>query len=102
MKRFLQEDKLIIQAQFDLVASQLQEYVMNPVDFFDHPAEYNEVILDISMVNNIDSMGITFIVGLFKAAANKGKKFHVKGMHQDIYHVFQLIKLDGAFDIELK
>jgi anti-anti-sigma factor len=102
MKRFLQGEQLIIQALFDLVASQLQEYVMNPVDFFDHPEEYREVVLDISMVNNIDSTGITFIIGLFKAAANKGKKFFVKGMHPEIYHVFQLIKLDEAFDIELK
>lgn len=102
MQRFLQGEQLIILAQFDLVASQLQEYVMNPVDFFSHPEEYREVVLDISMVDIIDSTGITFIVGLFKAAANKGKKFHVKGMHQDIYHVFQLIKLDEAFDIELK
>jgi anti-anti-sigma factor len=102
MKRFIEGDKLIIQAQYDLVASQLQEYVMNPVDFFDHPEEYNDVILDVSMVNNIDSIGITFIVGLFKAATNKGKKFRVKGMLMDIYHVFQLIKLDEAFDIELK
>lgn len=102
MKRFLQGEQLMIQAQFDLVASQLQEYVMNPIDFFDHPDEYHEVALDISMVNNIDSTGITFIVGLFKAAANKGKKFRVKGMHPDIYHVFQLIKLDEAFEIELK
>lgn len=102
MKRFLQENKLIIQAQFDLVASQLQEYVMNPVDFFDHPEEYNDVVLDISIVNNIDSTGITFIVGLYKASIKKGKKFQVKGMPLDIYHVFKLIKLDEAFEIELK
>ena len=101
MKSFLQEDKLILQAQFDLVSSKVQEYVMRSVDFFDVAGEFNEVILDISIVDNIDSTGITFVIGLYKAAINKGKKFHVIGMHADIYHVFQLIKLNEIFDIEM-
>jgi anti-anti-sigma factor len=101
MKKLIQGDKLIMQAEFDIVSSQVQGYVMNPVDFFDRAEEYNEVILDVSIVNNIDSTGIAFVIGIYKAAVNKGKKFRMIGMHPDIYHVFQLIKLNEVFEIEL-
>jgi anti-anti-sigma factor len=101
MKKLLDGDKLIIQAQFDLVSSQVQGFVMNPVDFFDQAELYQEVVMDISLVNNIDSTGITFVIGIYKAAVNKGKKFRMIGMHPDIFHVFQLIKLNEVFDIEL-
>jgi anti-anti-sigma factor len=101
MKKLLQGDKLIIQVQFDLVSSQVQGYITHPVDYFDPVDQYSEVIMDISAVNNIDSNGITFVIGIYKAAINKGKKFKMVGMHQDIFHVFQLIKLNEVFEIEL-
>ncbi|HBF38634.1 MAG TPA: hypothetical protein DDW50_15115 [Firmicutes bacterium] len=48
MKKLLDGDKLIIQAQFDLVSSQVQGFVMNPVDFFDQAELYQEVVRELS------------------------------------------------------
>lgn len=59
MEVFLQENTLILKAQSDLVSSQIEKLngCIDTILYNYH--EYTEVIIDTSMIDNIDWKGIT-------------------------------------------
>lgn len=57
------------------------------------------VSLDLSGVREIDSLGITLILGLFKSCQKKGLAFSVEGVSPDILRVFKLFSLPKLFPI---
>jgi serine/threonine-protein kinase RsbW len=57
------------------------------------------IVLDMSMVQVVDSMGITLVLGLFKTCKAKGLTFEVVGLSQDIHRVFKLFNLTKFFPV---
>jgi anti-anti-sigma factor len=55
------------------------------------------VILDLSYTKQIDSLGITLVLGLFKTCQQKGLGFSVEGVSADILRVFRLFNLTKFF-----
>lgn len=94
------DEKMIIEIQEDLIApniasfnEQMQENLSDLEDIF-------EVELDLKKVENIDSVGITFVVGLYKLVNKEAISFQVVGANSDIVQLFKLMKLDQYMDIE--
>ncbi|MGX8794945.1 STAS domain-containing protein [Fusibacter sp. JL298sf-3] len=61
---------------------------------------YDEVVLDLDHTENVDSVGVTFVIGLYKRLKNSEKHFKVAGASDDIQSLFKLMKLDQFFPME--
>ena len=59
-----------------------------------------KVTLDLDGVTQIDSMGVTLILGLYKSAQNQGLQFGVVGVDRNLARVFRLFSLTKFFPVE--
>lgn len=58
------------------------------------------VVLDLSSTRQIDSLGITLVLGLFKTCQQKGLGFSIEGVNPDILRVFRLFNLTKFFPVK--
>lgn len=100
MKRMLMEDNLILTPDMDIVSGKVKELAEKARSHMDKEEKYERVVLDLSEVKIIDSIGITFVIGLYKSSSIGGKKFKVSGLNSDIKQLFTIMKLDQVFEIE--
>lgn len=59
----------------------------------------SEVVLDLSSTQQIDSLGITLVLGLFKECQKGGLSFSIRGASRDLMRVFRLFNLGKFFPI---
>lgn len=57
------------------------------------------VVLDLGTSRQIDSLGITLVLGLFKTCQQKGLAFSIEGVNTDILRVFRLFNLTKFFPV---
>ncbi|MDP2875903.1 MAG: STAS domain-containing protein [Holophaga sp.] len=57
------------------------------------------VVLDLSSTKQIDSLGITLVLGLFKSCQKKELAFSIEGANTDLLRVFKLFNLTKFFPI---
>jgi anti-anti-sigma factor len=62
--------------------------------------EYDAITLNLNETKSIDSMGITFLIGLYKTYASKEKKIKLMGVSKELLYLFKIMKLDEIFNIE--
>lgn len=100
MKKTLEEGILTLTLQEDLIATNVREYKSTVEKFLqDEMGNVDEVVLDLSTCENIDSVGVTFVVGVYKQATNDALGFRVTGSSDEIKQLFKLMKLDEIFEI---
>jgi anti-sigma B factor antagonist len=58
-----------------------------------------KVVLDLSMVPTMGSTGIGKILMLFKSLKESNSIFEIKGIHENLYAFFKVIKLEKIFPI---
>lgn len=58
------------------------------------------VVLDLSASRQVDSLGITLVLGLFKSCQQKGLSFAIEGVNPDILRVFRLFNLTKFFPVQ--
>lgn len=63
-------------------------------------ANYNSVVIDLTNSESVDSMGITFLIGVYKALAAKEKTVSLKGVSDEMLNLFKIMKLDEIFPLE--
>lgn len=100
MEKLIQGDSIILKLNEDLVASNVKKFNLNVMDLLEEDSDHDELVLDLSETENIDSVGVTFVVSLYKAANNEGRQFRVINSNQDIVQLFKLMKLDEFFEME--
>jgi len=57
------------------------------------------VVLDLAEVEQLDSLGITLVLGVFKTCQKAGKAFRVQGVRPDLMRVFRLFNLSKFFPV---
>jgi len=57
------------------------------------------VVLDLKGVEQMDSLGITLVLGLFKTCQRYGARFSIEGVPPGIMRVFRLFNLPKFFPI---
>ena len=82
-----------------LTANHVSKYNQKVDELLKNQPEYAEVILDLSNIRNIDSVGVTFVISLYKRFESIGINFSVSGASDDIMNLFKLMKLDQFFDM---
>jgi anti-anti-sigma factor len=93
----IQGEVLRLQPKVDLVASTVEIQrgaMMKALD-----SRQGAVVLDLAAVEQIDSLGITLVLGLFKTCQKAGIPFSIEGVRADIMRVFRLFNLPKYFSI---
>jgi len=100
MKKTLNDSILTLSLQGDLVASNVKNYKTQVEQYLlDEMGNVDEVILDLTVCENIDSVGVTFVVGVYKQVTNEAMGFRITGSSDEIKQLFKLMKLDEFFDL---
>ncbi|MCA0385210.1 MAG: STAS domain-containing protein [Firmicutes bacterium] len=84
-----------------LTANNISKFNTKVEALMESDMQFTEVVLDLVNIRNIDSMGVTFVIGLYKKMENQGKAFSVSGASDDIVSLFKLMKLDQFFEMNL-
>ena len=93
----MEEMKLIIKE--GLTANNVTAY-KNQLEYLLKDANMCKgLILDMGQTDNIDSVGVTFVIGIYKRMKEIGKTFKVVGASQDVQMLFKLMKLDAFFEM---
>jgi len=92
-------DTLELIIQTNLVASNLDTQVKAAKNFLAEYSSLNKIILNMEGVNEIDSLGINLVVGLYKQVSADNKVFSVINTSKPIKHLFNLFKLSSYFDV---
>jgi len=90
--------KFIIQN--DLIAPNVKDMNKVLMDALDQTEGIEEVIVDLNKIENIDSVGVSFVVSLYKNISNEGLEFRIVNASNDIIQLFKLMRLDEFFIIE--
>jgi anti-anti-sigma factor len=100
MKRTLEDNVLTLTLQEDLVSTNVRNFKSVVEKYLqDEIGNVDEVILDLSACENIDSVGVTFVVGVYKQVTNEAMGFRITGSSDEIKQLFKLMKLDEFFEM---
>ena len=93
------ENSLILIPETNLTASSIEELR----DYFreqlnQHP-NIARVILDVSGVNSVDSLGVNLIVGLYREVMEKSGTIEVIGANENFMKVANFFRLPSLFSI---
>jgi len=86
--------------QNDLIAPNVKDMNKVLMEALDETAGIEEVIVDLNKIENIDSVGVSFVVSLYKNISNEGLEFRIVNASNDIIQLFKLMRLDEFFIIE--
>ncbi len=90
-------DTLRLAPKSDLVASTVEAYRASMLKAVEAPGQ--AVVLDLSAIEQLDSLGITLVLGLFKSCQKGGVAFSIEGVKPDIVRVFKLFNLTKFFPV---
>jgi len=90
--------KFIIQN--DLIAPNVKDMNKVLMDALCQTDGIEEVIVELTKIQTIDSVGVSFVVSLYKNISNEGLEFRIVNASNDIIQLFKLMRLDEFFIIE--
>jgi len=61
--------------------------------------DFTSVCVDLSKTEMIDSMGLTFLIGLYKTYSSQGKKIRLTGYNNALLEIFKIMKFDELFEL---
>lgn len=82
-----------------LTANNVSKFNDKLESIFSSDLSFSEIVLDLANTKNIDSVGVTFVIGLYKKTEAFNKHFSVSGASSDILSLFRLMKLDQFFEV---
>jgi len=82
-----------------LTANNVEKFNLKIDDLFKLEMNFEEIVLDLVNIKNIDSVGVTFVISLYKRTEAMQKKFSISGASDDILSLFKLMKLDQFFEM---
>ena len=91
------EGALRIEATGNLVASSVEGQREFFLKTLEEPA--SKVVLNLAATEQVDSLGITLILGLFKTCQKSRIEFQVDGVSPSIMRVFRLFSLPKLFAV---
>ncbi|MBN2898898.1 MAG: STAS domain-containing protein [Clostridia bacterium] len=99
MIKTVENDVMKLNLEDDLIAKNVKTLNMKLMDMMDEFDDVSEVVLDMATVKNIDSVGVTFVINLYKKVSDTGGNFRVVHSSEDIRQLFKLMKLEDFFDL---
>ncbi len=82
-----------------LTANNVDKFNLKIEALFQAELAFEEIVLDLINIKNIDSVGVTFVISVYKRTINLQKKFSISGASDDILSLFKLMKLNHFFEM---
>ncbi len=92
------EDRMTIFLEEDLIAPNVKEFNHFVSENLMELDELDEVVLNLSSVENIDSIGVTFVIGLYKSVLKDGLGFAIADASENVRQLFKLMKLEDLLE----
>lgn len=88
-----------LQLTLDLTANNVPSINKSLETLLPDPSTYDTLDLNFANTENIDSVGVTFVISLYKRVKGLQKVFKVSGASEDVQSLFRLMKLDQFFEM---
>ena len=82
-----------------LKANNVEKFNLKIDELFNTDMNFEEIVLDLVNIKNIDSVGVTFVISLYRRTEGVQKRFSISGASDDILSLFKLMKLDQFFEM---
>ena len=92
------EDRMTILLEEDLIAPNVKEFNHFVSENLMELDELDEVVLNLSSVENIDSIGVTFVIGLYESVLKDGLGFAIADASENVRQLFKLMKLEDLLE----
>lgn len=92
------EDRMVIFLEDDLVAPNVKGFNSTVENYFESFDMLDEVVLNLSSVKNIDSIGVTFVISLYKTVIKDGLGFIIADASDNVKQLFKLMKLEDLLE----
>ncbi|MDM8534378.1 STAS domain-containing protein [Clostridiaceae bacterium HSG29] len=100
MRKNIENNLMTFIIESDLIAPNVKKMKVVLNEALNEVGEIDEVVIDLNGIENIDSVGVSFVVGLYKNISNEGLEFRIINASSDIVQLFKLMRLDEFFIIE--
>jgi len=100
MRKNIENNLMTFIIEKDLIAPNVKKMKEVLNDALSEADEIDEVVIDMNGIENIDSVGVSFVVSLYKNISNEGLEFRIVNASSDIVQLFKLMRLDEFFIIE--
>lgn len=100
MEISLQNGKAICVVNDNIVASNVKSLTEILRTALKDCDDYEEIIVDLSKTESIDSMGITFLIALYKKYNTSDIRVKLIGVSDAMLKIFNMLKLVDIFDIQ--
>lgn len=92
------EDRMTIFLEDDLIAPNVKGFNASMSEYLLDADVLDEVVLNLGSVKNIDSIGVTFVIGLYKSVIKDGLGFAIADASDNVRQLFKLMKLDDLLE----
>lgn len=82
----------------DINQANVEELINEFEKYFEKNQDNKSIVIDISDVLMINSIGITFLIGLYKTVSKDGFSILLTGCNSSMLEFLKIIKLDDVFD----
>lgn len=86
-------------AAVELTVTGINQMVADVKKALDGREDFDTICVDLSKTINIDSMGLTFLIGLYKTYSAQGKKIKLTGYNDALFDIFKIMKFDELFEL---
>ena len=93
------DDQTIVKPGENIVASMAQEFRKELLPLVTENSK--ELVVDLTDVTMIDSIGIGILVATFNSISKYGGKFTVTNVSKDIYNLLKTMRLDQHFEVRM-
>jgi stage II sporulation protein AA (anti-sigma F factor antagonist) len=92
------EDRMTIFLEDDLIAPNVKAFNTSVSGYLLDLDVLDEVVLNLGSVENIDSIGVTFVIGLYKSVIKDGLGFAIADASDNVRQLFKLMKLEDLLE----
>jgi len=98
MYREINENQMTIILEEDLVAPNVPKFNESITAFSEEMPGLEQIVLSLSAVENIDSIGVTFVISLYKKVMKLDMPFKIHDASKNVQQLFKLMKLDDLLE----
>jgi anti-sigma B factor antagonist len=100
MKIRKEDDMLFLIPETDLIANRIEELRDYFADQLKKHSDISHVLLDVTGVDVVDSLGVNLIVGLYRQATSNNKSIEIIGAGENFMKVAGFFRLTSLFPVK--
>lgn len=100
MNAYMKDDALVLVPEADLIASQVEDIRIFFLGKFKENPDSKRIVLDVTGIDVVDSLGVNLIIGLYKEASGSGKKLSLVNAGEKFMKIANFFRFPSILTIE--